>query len=570
MTVAQAVAPAGHVPRSRAVVVPAALVVVITAYYAVLGLAVLRPQAVYAGDIGVKYVQAQALVSNRFRSLHIPYEGEFLDPQGRFNPLRPPFVMFVGGTTQAIFPPASTVLQAAAVAVAGFRGMVLLTVLAAGLILYSALRLSPARDATAVVFVLGLASPLWFYAISGWEHAPGVALGTLGFALVWGAGGRSFPLLAGLAVGAGATIRDEVILLVPGLVLAVWLKERRVRPVAASLAGVVVPLALAMALEVWWFERPAAAHMRHAVHVLQSALSATDEPNPDVPVLRRMTDREKYEAVVQYWILGYGDDRWIATFTGAGAAAVLIRAATGSAIPLLVWLGGIIGLALIDWHELMTAPKWLAGLLRVAPYLVFVLFPRPRGSSDDRTLQVVALATAGAYLGLAFVGADTHGGKSLGPRLLLPLLPLLAVPAVMQIRAYAQRGAGVERWVGYGGVLLVVMSLMMHVLGTTRAYVVRNRDDSSAIVALARSPAGVVVADDMFTAQLLLPLYKRKVILLADSPGLQAELGRLLADQRVPEAVLVTRRPGADLSLPPLRLDREEQLGRMLLKYFRR
>jgi hypothetical protein len=569
VTAADTAVAAPRGPRRRAPAISVLLVALLTAYYGVLGLAVLRPQAVYAGDIGVKYVQAQALVSNGFRSLHIPYVGAFLDPQGTFNPLRPPFVLFVGDTTQAIFPPASTVLQAAAVGLAGFRGMILLTVLAAGLILYSARRLAPERDAAAVVLALGLASPLWFYAVSGWEHAPGVALGTLGFALAWGSGARSFPLAAGLAVGAGATIRDEVILLVPGLLLAVWVKDRRARSLAITAAGVVAPLALAMALEVWWFERPAAAHMRHAVHVLQSALSATDEPNPDVPVLRRMTDREKYEAVVQYWILGYGDDRWIAAFAGAGALALTLRLATGSAIPLLVWLAGIIGLALIDWHELMTAPKWLAGLLRVAPYVVFVLFPRPRGAGGGRTLQAIALATAGAYLVLAFIGADTHGGKSLGPRLLLPLLPLLAVPALTRIRDYVQRG-GAERWVGYGGVLLVVLSLMMHLLGTTRAYVVRNRDDASAVVALSRARAGVVVADDMFTAQLLLPLYKRKVILLADSPGLQAALGRLLADQRVPEAVLVTRRPGADLSLPPLRLDREEQLGRMLLKYYRR
>ena len=547
----------------------AAVAIAISLYYAVLGLLVLRPQAVYAGDIGVKYVQAEALVANRFRSLDIPYTGAFIDPERRFQPLRPPFVMFVSNTTQAIFPPASTLVQAVAVAFAGFRGMVLLTVLAAAAVLWAARRLAPPEDAAAVVFAVGLASPLWFYGISGWEHAPGVALGTMAFALVL-ADRRPLPFVAGLCAGAGATIRDEVILLLPGLLLAVWVRSRGIRPLASAVAGTLIPLALAMALEVWWFERPAAAHLRHAVHVLQSALSTTTAPNPDVPLLRPMSPREKYEAVVQYWMLGYGNDRWIVAFAAAGAVALAVRWATGSAAALLAWLLGIIGLALIDWRELMTAPKWLAGLQRVSPYLVFALFPRPSGFAGDSRLRLVMLGTAAAYLVLAFVGADTHGGKSLGPRLLLPLLPLLAVPAIMQIRAYVSGGVGSERWVGYGGVLLLLLSLMMHLFGTTRAYIFRNNDDASAIVALAESRARIVVSDDMFTAQLLMPLHRRKVILLADSQPLATELGTTLAAQRMSDVVLVSRHPERMISLAPLRMDHSEIRGRMILHFYKR
>ena len=546
---------------------PLALVVSISIYYAVLGLVVLRPEAVYSGDIGVKYVQAQALVANRFRSLDIPYPGAFLDPPRTFLPLRPPFVMAVGATTQAIFPPSSAMLQAIGVAIAGFRGMILVTVAAAALMLYAARRLAPPGDAALVVLALGLASPLWFYAVSGWEHAPGVALSTLGFAL---AVTGTQPLLAGLAVGAGATIRDEVVLLVPGLLLAVWLRHRRFRPVAEALAGTLVPLALAMALEVWYFGRPAAAHLRHAVHALQTVLNTTNAANPDVPVLRPMTVRQQYEAVVQYWLLGYGNDRWIALFAAAGAVALAVRWLTGSVAAILVWLAGLVALALIDLHELLTAPKWLAGLLRVAPYLVFALFPPARRAEERSIVPLVAVATAGVYLVLAFVGADTHGGKSLGPRLLLPLLPLLTVAAIIRIRSYLREGAPLERVAGGVGAALLVMSLAMHVYGTTVAYYGRNRDDAAALVALAASRARVVVADDMYTAQLLLPLYQRKVILLADSPELGIEVGRLAADHRIPEVVLVSRNPQPTVFLHPLRLDRSDVRGRMLLQYYRR
>ena len=231
--VAQALAQRENADRRVATGLVAAIVV----YYVVLGLIVLRPEVVYSGDIGVKYVQAKALVSNGFRSLDIPYPGAFLDPGRQFFPLRPPFVMFVGGTTQAIFPPASALTQALGVAVAGFRGMIVLTLAAAALMLYAARRLAPDRDAAVVVLGLGLASPLWFYAVSGWEHAPGVALGTLGFALAVTSQSPAFALLAGMAVGAGATIRDEVILLAPGLAFAIWLRTRPVKSIGLAFAG---------------------------------------------------------------------------------------------------------------------------------------------------------------------------------------------------------------------------------------------------------------------------------------------------------------------------------------------
>ena len=154
--------------------VEAAVFVLIAAAYAVLGLRVLESDAVYSGDIGVKFVQARALAATRFTSLDIPYPGQFLDQSRQFFPLRPPFVMATGGETQAIFSPASAVVQALAVAFAGIRGMILLSLAAGLVILAAAWRLAEERDGVAVLLSLAIAGPLWFYAISGWEHAPAI------------------------------------------------------------------------------------------------------------------------------------------------------------------------------------------------------------------------------------------------------------------------------------------------------------------------------------------------------------------------------------------------------------
>ena len=552
---------------------PGAALTALVAFYAVFGLWVLAPEAVYSGDIGVKYVQARALADHRFTSLDIPYPAEFLDPQREFFPLRPPFVMMTSGSTQSIFSPVAAVFQALASEIAGLRGLILMSIAGAGVILYSAWKLSPAPCGTAVLIALGLGGPLWFHAVTGWEHAPGVALGAAGFACAVRSRARMAPLFAGLLVGAGAVLRDEVLLLLPGVVIVVWCRNRGVRSLAQAIGGVLIALALSASVEVWWFERPVAAHLRHAVHLVQAAMHLTDAPNPDVPVLVPLTLRARYETVVEYWLLGYGND-WIIAAIGAGLLIALhLRARCRSSLGLLLWLTVIVALAAADLWELVRAPKWLAGLHRVSPYLVFALFPRPDRSDGAEVtpwLRTAIGLTAAAYLLVAFVGADTTGGKALGPRLLLPLFPMLTVSAVLAMHAYLRGPASADRWVGRAGALLVVLSVAMHLFGTIPAYYRRNLDDYKTVRAIVDTGERVIVADDEFTAQLLLPFYYRRILLLADKIELGPKLGARLAAARLPKLIVVTRWADTPIDLTPFRKRRTQRYGRMTIQVWER
>lgn len=538
--------------------------------YGWLGLIVLVPESVYSGDIGVKYVQARALAEHRFTSLDIPYPGEFLDPAREFTPLRPPFVLTTGGETQAIFPPASAVLQAIAVLTGGFRGMILLSVLAGAVIIFAAASLAPPEYRLATVIGVGLGSPLWFYAVSGWEHAPAVAFGTAAFAVALRS--ARTPFLAGTLVGGGAALRDEVMLLAPGLLLAVWIRERGGRRLAAAAAGVMVPLVLAGAVEVWWFDRPVAAHLRHAVHLLQSALHLTSEPNPDVPVLRPMTARERYDTVVTYWLFGRGTDRQVALFAAGLLAALLVRWRWRSSVGILLWVGAFGVTAAADLWEVVTAPKWLAGLIRVSPYAIFAILPPalPSAGTGPSRLGLPAVAgfTSFAYLIIAFAGVDTSGGKSLGPRLLLPILPLLCVSAIAIIGSYLRSTNRADRLAGWAGAALLAVGVAIHLGGTIPAYRQRNADDAAAVLAAAALPDRIIVADDMHTAQLLFPLYNQKIVLLADTPEAGTRLGARLAEQRY-SAALVSRNIEPVISLAPLTLVRSDLKGRMVVQVYR-
>jgi hypothetical protein len=109
------------------------------------------------------------------------------------------------------------------------------------------------------------------------------------------------------------------------------------------------------------------------------------------------------------------------------------------------------------------------------------------------------------------------------------------------------------------------VSVAIHLGGTIPAYRQRNADDASAVLYAADAAERIVVADDMYTAQLLFPLYDRKVIFLADTVERANRLGTLLADHRF-GALLVSRSPEPSIGLEPLKLETTEVRGRMVVQ----
>lgn len=540
---------------------------VVIVFYIVLGLFVLVPEAVYSGDIGLKFVQARALASNGFTSLAIPYPGAMVDPGRTVFPIEPPFVFEVGDQTQSIFSPAAAILQAPAVAVAGIRGLTIVSILSGACVVLCAMALVGSRDRGAAALVVGLGSPWWFYAVNGWEHAPAVAFSTAAFALAMHRTSAAAALLAGVLVGAGATLRDEALLVLPGLLVVTWSRGRRPWTVLLAAIGGVIPLLLAGLIDVYWFERPAAAHLRHAVHMVQAALHLTSEPNPEIPTLEPFTLRDRYEAVVNYWLFGSTTNRQITVFAGLLFIAAVIRGRV-RALAVLVVSAVVLTTAVIDTVEVLRAPKWLAGLFHLSPYAAFAFLPRP-GHERDPWPRLVMITTW-VYLVTAFAGVDTYGGKALGPRLLLPLVPLLATAAIVQIRSYGSSPRPSGRLVGRAGVAVCALAVALHLGGAVRAYYQRNVDDGAAVLAAKATNEPIIVADDPFTAQLFFPLYYRRILLLADSTAEADALARSLVERRVAGGVLlVSRYPAPAVQLHPLAIQEIRRIGRMTLQRWR-
>jgi hypothetical protein len=89
------------------------------------------------------------------------------------------------------------------------------------------------------------------------------------------------------------------------------------------------------------------------------------------------------------------------------------------------------------------------------------------------------------------------------------------------------------------------------------------------VVAVGTAPESIVLADDEFVAQLLLPLYFRKTILLVDTPELGREAARRMTDAQATGFIMVSRRPTAQISLRPFDLYRIEPAGRLSTQFWR-
>jgi hypothetical protein len=535
--------------------------------YAVLAFVLLAPYVIYSGDYGITYVQARELVANGYRSPAIEYRGAFIDPEARFTPFRAPFVVQTRAGLQAIFPPLGIVLAAPFVAIGDFAGMRAVSIVSAAVILWCAWRLLDRRDAVFPI-VLGLATPLWFYAVTESEHAPSVAFGVAAFVIAARGGGWRSAALAGVLLGTGTSVRDEVGLLIPGLLYGIWLKTRRWDVVGAALAGAVAALGAAAAIEVWWFQRPLATHLRHAVHLLRRALQLTKARNPEVPELVPLTFQDRYNYVIEYWLLGYGDDRALAAAGALFAIALAARFFWRSNVPLIALALPLVALAAWDLWALIREPKWVPGMYRLSPFLLFLLLPARTGESAPWIVRVAVVAVL-SYIGIALIAVDTSGGKSLGPRLLLPLLPVAAVAAWTNIKSCLRSPRPDARVLGGAGLALTAAALAIHTCVTIPAYLPRNNDDRTAMETIAAAPERVIVADDMFTAQQLLPLYYRRVILLADTPYLGSELAGLLAQQRIRGALVVSRSADPRTSLFPFNRVDAVQRGRFKIETWR-
>jgi hypothetical protein len=492
-------------------------------------------QALSSIDTAVKIIQAEELRRSSFRSMAISYPAESIDPGGHYLPLTAPFVFLSAGQWQSIFSSCYAMLIAPVLPFGlGWLTAISLVAVAAST---AALQCLPGIRWPAPWMAL-VGTPLWIYATYPSEVPIALACGLASLAAALRLGGRRADWAAGLLLGVATLLRDEMLLLGPGVLYARWLAGAGWRDLGRLAAAVALPI-LAMALvDQWWFERPMLAHLRHAVPGLDAVLPRARARLPHLAV---MPWRERLDVVGLFWLFGRGPE-----------AAVLGTAAIALAWAARRWrwvVAGVAG-ALAGFHcwdvlTLLAEPRIHAGLFRLSPFLLFALLPRAPG---DRPPPLARLAwfTTATVLAVVLVTVNTAGGKAIGPRLVIGLWPLLAAAAVDALAGYyraGSRGAAV-RVTAIAGSALAIASLVMQLGVLLPLRGLRTEGDGDAAQLVRAVGDRVIVNETFFDLQLTAPLYFERWIMLA-TPIQREGLSRTLAKAGV-TAFTVVRRPGLD------------------------
>lgn len=489
------------------------------------------PSAPSSIDSAVKLIQAEELRRSGFRSMALSYPARSIDPLELFFPLTEPFVFLSAGKWQSIFSSLYAVLIAPLLPY-GLEALTWLSVVSIAAAT-AALQLLPGVRWPATWLAL-FGTPLWLYATYASEVPLALACAMGALAAGTRMTGVRGDWAAGLLLGVATLLRDEMLLLAPGLLYARHLAGARGAQFAHAVMAVSLPLVVMAVVDQWWFERPMLAHLRHAVPGLDLVLPRARARLPHMEV---MTWAQRFETLGVFWLFGY--NRLVA-LTGTGLLALAIVGRRHRWI-----VAGVTAIfAAAHWWDvttLLAEPRVHAGLFRLSPLLLLGLLPRADGDPPTAIVRLSRVVTV-TVLAVVLATVNTAGGKAIGPRLIMILWPLLAAAGVDTLAGYIRRwrSTAAARVVAVSGVALIAGSLVMQLAIVLPLRADRSDNDAKALRLVRAVGDTVIVNETVFDMQLTAPLYSERMIMLA-APRQRTALSNALSAAGVESFTLVLR-----------------------------
>jgi len=516
------------VGRIRAAVLSGGL-----AFAVCLAVLVATPADTYwINDCGNKALVAERLLETGYREIGFDYPAAALDPAGRAFPIAPPFSAARDGGFVSVYPPAYAALAAPFLAVFGPLGLRLPAALGvaacAGLLSWWLAAAVGSAWAFGAGAALALATPLFFYGITLWEHSLTVAL-CLG---AWLLASRDVPARlfgAGWLVASACWFREEIALMGIALALAALAQWRRPAAVAWLGAGALLPVAgLALVNEIV-YGTPL------GVHLLASAGAGAAASG--LPEGRAVGSAR----VLVSLLAGFGKGELEVALLGVAALAAplagWLAARHGRALVPVLVLVVIAGLAawLLGAARTFAAARPLGELVRYNGLLVQMPMFCLAGVGFQRVFQRPEFAgirvgvIAGAlFLAFAVVvgmmsgsgyGVQAGFGVHWGPRVLLP-----AAPAVIALAIAAARSddGPTRRRLTIVSRFALVSLVAAGLLSSAHAarFLAEQKTDARSFQALVRALAPrYIVTTHPLLAQHVSALWQEKPMLLVRDPS---------------------------------------------------
>ena len=508
-------------PDHEPAVIPAALWLVAAAAMAALALA-LPPRTFFVGDPGVKMIAARNAIAHPRHPLDVTLPSIAGRPVALIDPFFRVHGDHAHAATSELFPLASAPL----IALLGVGGAFVLPVigflLALGATAWLGVALDAWRSPSLLMLVAAVCTPLVFYGLEFWEHAPAVGVGALATAVIARKGRSGAGMLAsGVLFGIATLLRPEAALYCAAVLVGLQISAgstapidlRRVLTVGCGVAIVAAPLV--------------AYTFFHSGQLIGAHLSAN---LPAVPIgwpAARL-------GLARQW-LGAPTPFALASLVVVLACAVMVNRKAGSESVGLAWTVLLVAVAVVSIEAaLQVFPRenlWAAapaGLLAVAA-----------PSGKQRQGRAFLTSTIVVYAALVLLTAPNDGGGQWGPRYLL----FGFVPLTVLMTDALTAEASWKRIAPAAVVVLLAASLWVDRSGYRELRSAKRAYESVLqLVERESAPDGYVLTDLWWLDQVTAALYPRPVILFTETTSSARTALQALSDAGVDNVTIVRSR----------------------------
>jgi hypothetical protein len=511
--------------RSMLIIVLLATLVVATLYIALLRW-YMPIDSFWSGDQGAKLVLVQTLLRSNYRDLGLPYPGATIDPTGAFSPLPTMFSWPANGRAYSIYSYAYASLTTIPYAVFGYPGLYVIPVIATLATLVTAAAISQrlaVRPGWLVPLVIGLTTPLGFYALVLWEHALAVCMTTLAVFCILKAieGDRpAWALIGGLVAGLAYCMRNEILWFAPALFIGLVGAGGHRRLLCACVYGLIAGITPLLLFNTFLFGLPL---------------------GPDVAINFTMANQAILKGLLEIrlpvmsgLLLDVPDRAWL--------SVPIVLFALLAAFPLprvRPWL--MVGMAIAIFFGIYnTQPIDLRiGIASTCPLVLLAVLVRAQRDPQRPALRLLVVTTL-VYSAGVLLTAPNEGGYAWGPRYLLPVIPLLAVLSISAITILLRSSRGFQRWTTAGAVVLLLVASVwtqyrgVYLLQQSAAQIQRIVHSVDA------QKQQIILTDTWYVTQLLGPLYLDRVVFLTTRPEQLTELSSALQQHHISRLSYVT------------------------------
>jgi hypothetical protein len=501
----------------------------------------------WVNDNGVKFIQAESIIVNKFHSFSIYLQGKDIDPQLEYSPIQPPFAYKINGELYGSFSYAFALISAAAYYLFGFHGLYLISLISAFLLLpaiwgFSDL-LSTNDKMTAIFSVVfaAICTPIWFYSLTFWEHLPALALciSSLYFAFrYWLQGKPKYIVMSAILCGLSVYFRDELYLFVFSIVIVILSSPKELRKKGLFLFAVIL---LVSQIPLWLFNISFFGNLlgihANTVHLFEGGFASY------------LSSRW---VVLNKLLFNIYPTGWLSFLIGLPFVILLFTnpRLDEKRFNLAMVIGSVwgIGCGLLNLKGLIHTDNFMQslidsnGLFAVSPLLIIGLFRcRKKGDNNSSDGGRILWTSMMFYLVpyLLICPEMNAIGMNWGCRLLLPIYVLLSIPAARNLSLFLVqiRRTDIAK---YSAVALVILVSLLSQIYSLHLLYTRKSFNAKLNNFILQSKEKYIIALGWFVPQELGISFTKKAIFLAKNEYDIAALERLLKVKGVDEILIVS------------------------------